>query len=1568
MATISGTENNDTLIGGAEDDTIDGLAGNDSIDGGAGDDFLIGGTGTDTYVGGEGYDTVLFEDATQGVSANLVTGVIQDDGFGNAETISEVEGINGSHFDDVLNAGGGYVIGRAGDDNLTANWVNGGSGNDTLVGSGSGANLDYWDDGFDPEGVFAQGVVVNLTTGSATDNWGNTDLISGFANVSGSFYADQITGDTSANDLFGDSGNDTLDGGAGDDFLIGGTGTDTYTGGEGYDTVWFGDATQGVRANLVTGVIQNDGFGNAETISGVEGINGSRFGDVLNAGEEGYVIGSAGNDNLTANWVNGGSGNDTLVGSGSDAHVDFWDNGFDPAGVTAQGVVVNLITGIATDNWGKTDRLSGFTHVAGSLYADRITGNSGNNDLFGDSGNDILDGGAGSDYLDGWDGNDYLIGGAGNDYLSGGAGNDTMLGGTGSDTFESGAGNDTMNGGAITDPVNLSDLNLVTYAFASLGIVLNLQTGIAQDGDGGTDTLVNINFVEGSDFDDRIIGTVGTLFEQFEGLAGNDTIDGGAITASNNGFNRVTYLQAPAGIDANLATGVVQDGYGDTDTLFNIQSIRGSTHDDTMVGSDTDAWTEVFEGRAGDDTIDGAGGIDMVRFDAATNGVNVDFTTGIALDGQGGIDTLSNVEGVRGSSHADTLTGGNVANDDFEFFQGGAGNDTIDGGTGYDRADYTTALAAATVTLGGTGNGTALDGQGGTDTLTNVEAVRGSSFNDRLTGSDSGVFESFEGMAGNDTIDGKGGIDRADYVGSVAGVQASLLTGVASDGFGGTDRLLNIEDLGGSSFGDTLTGNAGVNRIDGRDGNDRIDGKGGVDTLDGGRGADVYLVASASEHMAAEFVDSGNEEGLFDGVWFTATTAGTLTLFAGDTGLEIASLASAARQITGTTALNIDASAVGNAMEILGNNGANQLTGTAFNDTILGNGGNDRLDGRAGDDHLWGGTGNDTYVVDSLGDLVLEEGASISEIDTVEASISWTLSTNLERLTLTGSDDLDGTGNTRANTLTGNSGANELNGEGGNDSLVGGAGNDTLNGGIGNDTMFGGAGDETYMIDSVLDKVYESTTTSGATDAGGTDTVLSSVNYTLSNFVENLELVVGIGNINGTGNALANEIIGNEGSNVIDGKGGVDTLDGGAESDIYLVAVAADHAAAEFGDTGEGGDIDEVRFTAGAASTMVLFAGDTGIERVVIGTGSAPSAVSSGTIALNVDAGLVDNALTMVGNNGANTLAGTAYADTILGNGGSDRLDGGEGADTMTGGSGNDTYVVDVAGDLAVEAGTLAGGIDTVESSIISVVLNDVGANLENITLIGSSDIDGIGNDVANTIKGNSGANELVGGLGNDNLSGAAGNDTLDGEIGNDTLLGGAGDDTYVVDVVTDRVYETTTAISTTDAGGVDLVLSGVNWTLGSFVENLTLTGGGNTRGTGNVLGNHITGNSGNNVINGAAGNDSLNGGAGDDIFRFASTLNAATNRDTIEDFAPGDKLQLENAIFTRLTTLGTLNTVNFVSGAGVVAVDANDFILYDTNTGVLSYDRDGNGAALAVTFAELIGQPALTAGDFIVT
>ena len=254
----------------------------------------------------------------------------------------------------------------------------------------------------------------------------------------------------------------------------------------------------------------------------------------------------------------------------------------------------------------------------------------------------------------------------------------------------------------------------------------------------------------------------------------------------------------------------------------------------------------------------------------------------------------------------------------------------------------------------------------------------------------------------------------------------------------------------------------------------------------------------------------------------------------------------------------------------------------------------------------------------------------------------------------------------------------------------------------------------------------------------------------------------------------------------------------------------------------------------------------------------------------------------------------------------------------MAGGAGNDTYVVDTAGDVVTEA---AGqGTDTVQSSISYTL----GANVENLTLTGTGNIDGTGNALNNALTGNAGNNILDGGAGTDTMVGGAGNDTyvvdatsdvvteaasegtdtvqssvtytLGTNVENLTLtgtrqhqrhrqharqhadrqrrqqrperrhrqrhawLGGAGDDTYVVDAAGDVVTE--------HAGeGTDLVQSGVTYTLGANVENLTLTGTGNINGTGNTLDNTLTGNTGANILDGGAGDDTMVGGTGNDTY-----------------------------------------------------------------------------------------------------
>ncbi len=254
---------------------------------------------------------------------------------------------------------------------------------------------------------------------------------------------------------------------------------------------------------------------------------------------------------------------------------------------------------------------------------------------------------------------------------------------------------------------------------------------------------------------------------------------------------------------------------------------------------------------------------------------------------------------------------------------------------------------------------------------------------------------------------------------------------------------------------------------------------------------------------------------------------------------------------------------------ISGLGGADRLLGGAGNDTLDGGAGDDALYGGVGDDLVIGGTGrdvlvgeagadrmeggadDDTYVVDNAGDVVVELAGGGH--DHVKASVDWTLHAEVERLTLTGSANLNGTGNGLANLLEGNAGANILDGGEGHDTLAGGGGADTLfggngadrlDGGVGVDSLVGGAGDDTYVVENASDVVVEES-------GGGTDQVYAFVSWTLGAEIEKLRLM-GSANLDGTGNALGNQMNGNAGGNRFEGGGGQDSLYGLAGDDTLI--------------------------------------------------------------------------------------------------------------------------------------------------------------------------------------------------------------------------------------------------------------------------------------------------------------------------------------------------------------------------------------------------------------------------------
>ncbi len=1230
-------------------------------------------------------------------------------------------------------------------------------------------------------------------------------------------------------------------------------------------------------------------------------------------------------------------------------------------------------------------------NAVGGLVADQITGNALAN---------RLDGGAGNDSLFGSAGDDVLLASLGDDLLDGGDGSDTVVFagayGSYSYTYSENVGFNFYSTVSGSDIVR--DMEIFVFADGSktlsqlLGSALRSQVSISADagqqmeGNSGSTVFtykVSLNAASSSvqtvswslqgagtspadaatDFSGATSGSITFAASETE-KAISVTVMGDRVVEGNESF--VVTLSNPSSgltLRTSSATGIIlnddatnSDDYGQTPATAGLLTIGGSpltgwlersSDSDLFAVSLSAGTTYVFDLRAPGSAVDAYLSLHpagksattlpaaIASNDNATSGsadaqiVYAVTTTGtyylLARDARGGTGSYTLQAAtfagrtVSGDENGNTVAG-TAGNDELyglggaDTLTGEAGNDALDGGSGGD------------VMNGGAGNDSYVvdnvgdlvsesSADGGTDRVySSVSFVLGNHLEElvltgaaNIDGTGNSQANRLSGNSGNNILDGKSGIDT--LVGGlgddtyVLDAEAELATVSESADAGNdtlrivfatstaksislTGALANFEHVElrgnglvnvlGNGSANVLSGNAMSNRLEGAAGDDTLDGQAGADQLVGGAGDDLYLV----DHVGDILTEAANE---------------------GTDSVRVAINASGA---TFVLAANVEnATIVGTA--------ANNLSGNALANVLTGNALANRLDGGAGVDTLTGGSGGDIYVVDNTADTIVEISTLASEIDTVLSSVSWTLAANLENLGLLGSADLLATGNLLNNQLTGNQGANRL------------------DGGLGADTMLGGAGNDIYVVDNLGDVVFETTGTGSRADAGGNDTVESSVNWTLGDFVENL-LLGGSSNLSGTGNALANVLRGNAASNLLDGKAGVDRLDGGEGADIYLIGLASDHPAAEIADSGTIGS-DEVRFAAAAASTLTLFSGDCGLERVVIGSGLGDTANSSGTGALNVDAALVGNALSIVGNAGANVLTGTAFADRIDGGAGADRLIGGAGSDTLIGGSGNDVYVAETSDTLS-ETSTLASEIDTVETASSWTL----GANLENLKLLGAGDLAGTGNTLNNVLTGNTGAN------------------VLDGGLGADSLFGGAGNDTYVVDSLTDQVFETATASSKADSGGNDSVYSSVNWTLGNFVENLVLAGSANLSATGNALANMLCGNAGSNLLDGKGGVDVLDGGEGTDIYLIASASDHPAAEVADSGTSGSDEVRFSATTASTLTLFAGdrgIERVVIGSGLGDVAVGSGTVALnVDASLVGNSLSISGNAGANVLT------------------
>ncbi|ESQ88927.1 hypothetical protein ABAC460_14190 [Asticcacaulis sp. AC460] len=1092
------------------------------------------------------------------------------------DTRSLIENANGGSGNDFLfgNLANNTLRGNGGNDQILS-----GDGNDSLFGGTGNDSLSaaVGDDSLSGEGG-------NDSLDGATGNdtiYGGLDQDAAVGGI-GNDYIDGEDGDDT---LSGDDGNDYLNGGTGIDSLVGGAGNDSFVVDSVYDVV-----------------VEVNGGGIDLVYASVNFTLASHFENLTLLGNLGFsATGNAANNliygNSGGNQLNGAGGFDTVYGLGGDDVISSSGNGYYDAGAGSDTVYAGtgssetLIGGDGLDlldatgtaaaydinlNTGTTsfagESFTGFEHVNSGSGNNVITGSGANNTINSNAGNDTVYGEGGSDIVNGGAGDDSLYGGTGSDILNAGtyasvgdviygedggdsitsSGAGTYDGGAGNDTIYAGLGsNETLIGGADTDW-------LITTSYSG-DYAINLATGVT-------------NF-PGESF---------TGFENLTTGAGNDTLTG------TGGSNEIHAGAGNDRIDAAVGNDTV---YGDdgndllSSTIFGLRTYYGGNGNDTLGGGFQ--YGNVWDGGADSDTAD----MTLHNYAATINLAAGSYVT------DGGQLTLLNFENVISGNQNDTLIGADGDNrldagggdDDID---GGFGNDTLLGGGGNDR--FHTALGGVNTYDGGSGNDT-VDGSfdygsqfdGGADidlldmswvletfgevafdmvsgvwgdgfssfTAVNFENYNGAGGAESIKGTAAANW--IDGGLGADTMDGGDGNDTyvvdnaADKIVEASGKGTDLVRASVSFSLTGANAeqllLLGSAHLNatGNGLGNTLTGNSG---------NNVLDGAAGSDTMVGGLGDDSYYV-NASGDVVTELAGEGTD---------TIFAAVTYSL----SGKQVENLT-----LTG-----------GAAIDGTGNGFANVLTGNGAVNTLDGGGGHDRLDGGAGADNLTGGTGNDTYVVDNAADAITELAGGGGDL--VESSVTYTLSANIEQLTLTGTAALNGTGNDLNNVLTGNSGVN------------------VLTGGLGNDT---------YYVQNTTDNVVEA-------GGAGTDIIFSTVTYSLNGRYAETITLTGVANINATGNSLANTLNGNDGNNTINGKGGADKLSGGLGADIFLFDAASGADKILDFDASQNDSINIHAYTNGVADNAIVTQSGSDVV-ITLGGGNVITVINA--IEGNVEARIV---------------------------------------------------------------------------------------------------------------------------------------------------------------------------------------------------------------------------------------------------------------------------------------------------------------------------------------------------------
>lgn len=1043
------------------------------------------------------------------------------------------------------------------------------------------------------------------------------------------------TGTTGNDTLAGFPGNDNYVGLAGDDSLIGGDGADTLAGGPGVDTLDGGagtdyisyfSASAGVTVSLLAGQASNDGDGASDTFVGIEAVLGSALADQLIGDESANVLyGASGNDS-----IEGRGGADTLAGWGGQDTLD-GGAGIDTAtySTAASGVVANLAAGTASnDGDGGSDLLIGIEYLGGSSFADQLTGD--------DSAN-VITGLAGAD---------SIVGAGGNDQLTGATGNDTLDGGTGSD--------------------------YAIYIAAAGAIKIDIAAGVAAlDGDGGTDTLIGIEAIFGSNFGDEIKGDDGAnavLYgrggnDQIEGRGGNDQLDGGSgddTLDGGSGVDYALYSSSKSAVSVNLTTGTASDGEGGADSLLSIESLFGSSYSDQLIG-DVNANLAIY-GLDGNDTIDGLAGNDQ-------------------LDGGNGDDRII----------------------------GGDGADTVTGGAGNDTAVFSQPQTDYTILDQGGGSYKITDkSKGWVDVLTGIEHLEfGAPPSDGIPpvltsttpgeGASGVAIDAVMSLVFDESVAiGGGTFTLRDSKGVVFGQYKAGSPEVSVSG-----KTITIDPVGSFAYGTAYVIELGRDSVRDLGGTGYLGAAVTFSVVDG-----LTLAAPVTNGKLQAGVTLAGTAGLDTAVFSAVTSGVTVDLVKGT---------ATADGVT-TTLVSVEAAVTG-----------------AGDDILLGNAADNRLEGGGGKDVIDGAEGIDTATY---------------------AGAPGTVTIDLAAGTATGSagDDVlkrieNATGSAFDDQLTGDAAAN------------------VLDGGAGADTLAGGAGADIYIVDNLGDVVTE-LESSGAKDAGWlqaldigptVDKVIASVQFTLGQFVENLDLAGGA-EIGGSGNELNNVIRGNGARNTIAGGAGNDSLYGGSGNDSLDGGIGDD----EF----EGGEGDDTLVGGGGTDTAIFRRDLAQYSVQDLGSGTLKVTDLAGTDGVDVLQGfskVLFNGQPFPGltppppppppgPGGGNTPAPPTPAQTKL------------------------LEPVDSLGRLT--AGSVITGTDAFDVLVFSKFPEAITVDLARLLVLwsgGTSSVElvegVIGGALADRLFGDGNANRLEGGLGNDTLFGAAGDDTLEGGGGIDTVL-----------------------------------------------------------------------------------------------------------------------------------------------------------------------------------------------------